>query len=124
MFGSIGLPELILIFVVALLLFGPRKLPDVGRSLGRALGEFRRASNDLKRTLEEEVASDQLRDVGKEVRAAVSGSASVADESPGGGNERSEAVISSPAAAADGAASGESDDASAAGHRGKPVEPS
>ena len=70
MFGSIGLPELILIFVVALLLFGPRKLPDIGRSLGRALGEFRRASNDLKRTLEEEVAVDQLREVGRDARGA------------------------------------------------------
>jgi len=70
MFGSIGVPELIMIFVIALLLFGPRKLPEIGRSLGRALGEFRRASNDLKRTLEEEVATDQLREVQREVRAA------------------------------------------------------
>jgi sec-independent protein translocase protein TatA len=71
MFGSIGVPELIMIFVVALLLFGPRKLPDIGRSLGKALGEFRRASNDLKRTLEDEVAADQLREVEKDVRSAV-----------------------------------------------------
>jgi TatA/E family protein of Tat protein translocase len=71
MFGSIGLPELVLIFVVALLLFGPRKLPDIGRSLGRALGEFRRASNDLKHTLEEEVAAEEIRDVSREVRGAV-----------------------------------------------------
>ena len=70
MFGSIGVPELVLIFIVALLLFGPRKLPDIGRSLGKAMGEFRRASNDLKRTLEEEVAADQLREVDREVREA------------------------------------------------------
>jgi sec-independent protein translocase protein TatA len=70
MFGSIGVPELIMIFLVALLLFGPRKLPEIGRSLGKALGEFRRASNDLKRTLEEEVASDHLREIKSEVRAA------------------------------------------------------
>ena len=70
MFGSIGVPELLMIFVVALLLFGPRKLPDIGRSLGKAMGEFRRASNDLKRTLEEEVAVDHLRDVDREVREA------------------------------------------------------
>jgi len=69
-FGSIGLPELVLIFIVALLLFGPRKLPDIGRSLGRALGEFRRASNDLKRTIEEEVATEDLRQVAREARAA------------------------------------------------------
>jgi len=69
-FGSIGVPELVLIFIVALLLFGPRKLPDIGRNIGRALGEFRRASNDLKRTIEEEVATEDLRQVARETRAA------------------------------------------------------
>jgi TatA/E family protein of Tat protein translocase len=69
-FGSIGLPELLVIFVIALLLFGPRKLPDIGRNIGRALGEFRRASNDLKRTIEEEVATEDLRQVARETRAA------------------------------------------------------
>lgn len=72
MFGSIGVPELILIFVLALLLFGPRKLPDIGKSLGRAMGEFRRASNDLRRSLEEEVAADELKEAGREVSAAAS----------------------------------------------------
>ncbi len=70
MFGSIGVPELILIFVLALLLFGPRKLPDIGKSLGKAMGEFRRASNDLRRSLEEEVAADELKAAGREMRAA------------------------------------------------------
>lgn len=55
MFGSIGMPELIVIFVIALLVFGPRKLPDLGRSLGRTLAEFRKASNELRSTLEEEI---------------------------------------------------------------------
>jgi sec-independent protein translocase protein TatA len=68
--GSIGIPELILIFVVALLLFGPKKLPDIGRTIGKAMGEFRRASNDLKHSLEEEVAADELRRVRQEVREA------------------------------------------------------
>jgi TatA/E family protein of Tat protein translocase len=62
-FGTLGMPEIILIFVVALLLFGPRKMPQIGRSIGRALGEFRRASNEFKRTIEDEVASDDLRGV-------------------------------------------------------------
>jgi sec-independent protein translocase protein TatA len=71
MFGSIGLPELLLIFIIALLLFGPRKLPDIGKSLGKAMGEFRRASNDLQRSLEEEVAADELRAAKREVQEAV-----------------------------------------------------
>jgi sec-independent protein translocase protein TatA len=71
-FGSIGVPELVLIFIVALLLFGPRKLPEIGRTVGKALGEFRRASNDLKRTIEEEVASDELRSVSRDLREVTS----------------------------------------------------
>jgi TatA/E family protein of Tat protein translocase len=67
MFGSIGLPELLLIFVIALLLFGPRKLPEIGKSLGKAMGEFRRASNDLQRSLEEEVAADELKAARREI---------------------------------------------------------
>ncbi len=55
MFGSIGMPELILIFVVALLVFGPKKLPELGKSLGRGLAEFKKASDDLKRTIEDEI---------------------------------------------------------------------
>jgi TatA/E family protein of Tat protein translocase len=66
-FGTLGMPELILIFVVALLLFGPRKMPQIGRSIGRALGEFRRASNEFKRTIEDEVAADDVRDVKKDL---------------------------------------------------------
>jgi TatA/E family protein of Tat protein translocase len=72
MFGSLGLPELVLIFVVALLLFGPRKLPEIGRTVGKALGEFRRASNDLRRTVEEEIAVEDLRQAGTELREATS----------------------------------------------------
>src|SRR6186713_1160320 len=55
MFGSIGMPELIIIFVIALIIFGPRKLPELGRSLGKSLAEFKRASNELRNTLEEEI---------------------------------------------------------------------
>lgn len=56
MFGSIGGPEIIVIFVVALLIFGPRRLAEIGRSLGRGLAEFRRAATDLKDTLDAEVS--------------------------------------------------------------------
>ena len=55
MFGSIGMPELILIFLVALLVFGPKKLPEIGKSIGKGLAEFKRASDDLKRTIEQEI---------------------------------------------------------------------
>ncbi|HVH28879.1 MAG TPA: TatA/E family twin arginine-targeting protein translocase [Vicinamibacterales bacterium] len=61
MFGSIGMPELIIIFVIALVIFGPRKLPELGRSLGKSLSEFKKASNELKSTLEEEIRLDEQR---------------------------------------------------------------
>jgi sec-independent protein translocase protein TatA len=61
MFGSIGMPELIIIFVIALVIFGPRKLPELGRSLGKSLSEFKRASNELRSTLEEEIRVEERR---------------------------------------------------------------
>ena len=51
MFG-LGVPEILLIMVVALIVFGPRKLPEIGRTLGKALAEFRKATDDLKSTIE------------------------------------------------------------------------
>jgi TatA/E family protein of Tat protein translocase len=72
----LGTSELMVIAVVALLLFGPRKLPDIGRTLGKSLAEFKRASDDFKRTWEYEVelerrkpaldANDELRPIGVE----------------------------------------------------------
>ena len=52
---NLGFPELLVIFVVALIVFGPKKLPELGRSIGRGLNEFKRASNELKNTLDEEI---------------------------------------------------------------------
>ena len=62
MFGSIGMPELIIIFVIALIIFGPRKLPELGRSLGKSLAEFKRASNELRNTLDEEIRIEEQKD--------------------------------------------------------------
>ena len=56
---NLGFPEIVIIFVIALLIFGPRKLPELGKSLGKGLAEFKRASNELKRTWEEEVKSEE-----------------------------------------------------------------
>lgn len=71
MFGSIGMPELVIIFVIALIIFGPRKLPELGRSLGRSLSEFKRASNELRSSLEEEIRVEETRETTRPQPAAV-----------------------------------------------------
>ena len=71
MFGSIGMPELIIIFVIALIIFGPRKLPELGRSLGKSLAEFKRASNELKSTLEEEIRIEEQQQRAEPVKPVV-----------------------------------------------------
>lgn len=78
MFGSIGMPELMIIFVIALIIFGPRKLPELGRSMGKSLSEFKRASNDLRNTLDEEIriedkpAPEKKKPAAEPVRPSVS----------------------------------------------------
>ena len=62
MFGTLGGPELFLIFVVALIIFGPRKLPEIGKSLGKMMAEFRKASNEFRSTIESEVEAEKIRD--------------------------------------------------------------
>ena len=59
--GPLGFPELIIIFFVALIIFGPRKLPELGRSLGKSLSEFKRASTELRSTLDDEIRSEERR---------------------------------------------------------------
>ena len=54
-FEGLGTGEMLLVALVALILFGPRKLPEIGRKVGKAIGEFKRASDDFKRTWEYEV---------------------------------------------------------------------
>jgi TatA/E family protein of Tat protein translocase len=54
---NLGFPEMAFLFVMALLLFGPKKLPEIGRQIGRALNEFKRASNEFKSQIEAEIAN-------------------------------------------------------------------
>jgi len=62
MLPSVGMTELVIILVIALIIFGPRKLPELGRSLGKSIGEFRKASNELKHTLEEEIRLEEVKE--------------------------------------------------------------
>jgi Tat protein translocase TatB subunit len=61
-FGSLGGPEVILLFIAALLLFGPRRLPEIGRTLGKTVADFRRATSEFRMNLEREVRMDELKD--------------------------------------------------------------
>lgn len=81
--GSLGTQEMILIFILALLVFGPKKLPELGRTVAKAMGEFRRASSELRSTFEREMNSlerdngslkelDELRDVSREFQNQIS----------------------------------------------------
>jgi TatA/E family protein of Tat protein translocase len=59
--GSLGMPEILMILVIALIIFGPRKLPELGKTLGQSLAQFRRASEDFKRQWEDEVEMERHR---------------------------------------------------------------
>jgi sec-independent protein translocase protein TatA len=60
--GSLGMQEIIIIFILALIVFGPRKLPELGKTLGKGLAEFKRASNELKQTWEDEIQLDKTKE--------------------------------------------------------------
>lgn len=65
--GSLGMQELIVIFVLALVVFGPRKLPELGKTVGKGLAEFKKASNELKQTWEDEVRLDKEKEEVSEI---------------------------------------------------------
>jgi TatA/E family protein of Tat protein translocase len=69
MFG-IGMPELIIIFVIALIIIGPKKLPDLARALGKGMAEFRKATNEIKSNLD---MGDELKGIEEELADSVSG---------------------------------------------------
>ena len=68
MFGNIGLPELLIIMAIALLIFGPKKLPEVGKSIGRALREFRKASDEIKDKIDQEIHAEEFREIKEELK--------------------------------------------------------
>lgn len=98
MFGSLGVPEILFILALALLVFGPKRLPEMGRTLGRALGEFRKASNDLKRSFDAEL---NLRDEPPRPQSALAAAAAAVPApavTPAAGAVPAPAVESAPAA--------------------------
>jgi len=68
MIGTLGTPDIIFIFILALVLFGPKKLPELGRTIGKALTEFRRASAELKTTFDRELKTLEAETNLKEVQ--------------------------------------------------------
>ncbi len=69
MLGTIGMPELVVIFVIAMVVFGPRRLPELGRSLGKTIAEFKRATTEIQQTFEREVALDAEQQKSAETQA-------------------------------------------------------
>jgi sec-independent protein translocase protein TatA len=80
--GPIGMPEMVVIAVIALIIFGPRKLPELGKSLGKSIAEFKRASNELKNTLEDEIRTEELQDARKSAQVPASPSAPLPTPAP------------------------------------------
>lgn len=74
MFGNIGLPEMIFIMVIALLVFGPKKLPEIGRTVGKAIREFKKSTDDIKDKFEEQIRAEEFKsiqdDLKKDLREA------------------------------------------------------
>lgn len=97
MFGSLGVPELLLIFVVILIVFGPRRIPEIGRTLGKALGEFRKATDDLKSTIEREVRLEELNELKKITPASLVSFDSVSRSEPSPELPTEHALLPDPA---------------------------
>jgi sec-independent protein translocase protein TatA len=77
--GSLGMPEIVVIFIIALIIFGPRKLPELGKTIGKGLSEFKKASNELKHTWEDEVRLDKEKEAMNEIIEDVKKDTSLTD---------------------------------------------
>ena len=107
MFG-IGMPELLLILAIALIVIGPKKLPDLAKSLGRALGEFKRATSDLKETLEIDTDLSDVKkafdDMNEDVRKTVAEGAEASEEDPSPSSGGGDSPLQDPMSAGETAA--------------------
>ena len=100
---NLGLPEMIFIFFLALIIFGPKKLPEVGRQIGRALNEFKRASNEFKSHIESEISQLDVTDAKRQtlppsrptVASALTG---LTPEEEAGGHQQEPPVSTPPQA--------------------------
>jgi TatA/E family protein of Tat protein translocase len=72
MFGNIGLPEMVVIMAIALLVFGPKKLPEIGRSIGKALREFKKSTEEIKDKFEEQIRVDEFKDLQNDIKKGLS----------------------------------------------------
>jgi sec-independent protein translocase protein TatA len=95
--GPIGMPEMLVILVIALVVFGPRKLPELGRSLGRSLNEFKKASHELRSTLDDEIRLEEQKEQRAKLEAEQKAAVSAA-EVPTSTAETESAAGDTPAA--------------------------
>src|SRR5512133_3531928 len=89
---NLGMPEMIFIFLLALIIFGPKKLPEIGRQIGRALSEFKKASNDFKMQIEDEIRQLEYDEQQKKIAAAA---ATVEGSTPSYAESASAALVNS-----------------------------
>jgi sec-independent protein translocase protein TatA len=91
MFGNIGLPEMIFIMAIALLVFGPKKLPEIGRTIGKAIREFKKSTEDIKGKFEEQIRAEEFNtlrdDLKKDLREAAIGKDLDIGKDPAGDGE-------------------------------------
>ena len=75
MIGSLGFPEILMIFVVALIVFGPKKLPDFAKTMGKTIREFRKTINDAKASIEDEIdkadITGEIKELNKEIKESI-----------------------------------------------------